>query len=182
MSLISATRVVLSMRAACKILSSNDRFVTKAFSVSSNLLAFDKSKLKYTDKHEWINEADGTVGITDYAQVNLPAISHLSYLRPSKFLIPSFNLKDKLGEVVYIELPSVGAKFEKASQFATLESVKAVSECYMPASGTVREINKALQENPSQINKSPFDEGRFEASPISRSPVRHESSNFYYLF
>ena len=79
MSLISATRVVLSMRAAGKFLSANDRFVTKAFSVSSNLLAFDKSKLKYTDKHEWINEADGTVGITDYAQVNSPAISHLIF-------------------------------------------------------------------------------------------------------
>lgn len=76
-------------------------------------------------------------------------------------IFPTFltDQKDKLGEVVYIELPSIGAKFEKAAQFATLESVKAVSECYMPASGTVREINKALQENPSQINKSPFDEG-----------------------
>lgn len=103
-------------------------------------------------------------------------------MQPSKFLIPSFELKDKLGEVVYIELPSVGTKFEKAAQFATLESVKAVSECYMPASGTVREINKALQENPSQINKSPFDEGLRHLPSLGLRFDRQVSLTFYNLF
>ena len=67
--------------------------------------------------------------------------------------------KDKLGEVVYVELPTVGQKFDQAAQFATLESVKAVSECYTPASGTVVAVNDALKDNPSAINKSPFNDG-----------------------
>lgn len=64
-----------------------------------------------------------------------------------------------MGEVVYVELPTVGTKLEQSAQFATLESVKAVSECYAPASGTVVAVNEALKENPSAINKSPFDDG-----------------------
>jgi len=94
------------------------------------------SAKKFSKQHEWISVQGnvGTVGITDYAQ-------------------------DKLGEVVYIELPSDGAKFDQEGQFATLESVKAVSECYMPVGGTVKEVNKALAENPSLINKAPFDAG-----------------------
>ena len=68
-------------------------------------------------------------------------------------------IKDKLGEVVYVELPEVGAKLEKAAQFATLESVKAVSECYLPAGGSIVETNEALKENPSTINKKPFEDG-----------------------
>lgn len=67
--------------------------------------------------------------------------------------------KDKLGEVVYVELPTVGQKLDQAAQFATLESVKAVSECYTPASGTVVAVNDALKDNPSAINKSPFNDG-----------------------
>jgi len=53
----------------------------------------------------------------------------------------------------------VGAKFEKSTQFATLESVKAVSECYMPVSGSVIEANTALKDQPSNINSKPFGEG-----------------------
>ena len=76
----------------------------------------------------------------------------------------------------------MGAKFEKAAQFATLESVKAVSECYMPASGTVKEINKALQENPSQINKSPFDEGQFKSPSFLRTARPFKSEIILSLF
>lgn len=58
-----------------------------------------------------------------------------------------------------MELPTVGAKIDQNAQFATLESVKAVSECYLPVTGTVLEVNEAVKENPSSINKSPFDDG-----------------------
>ena len=61
--------------------------------------------------------------------------------------------------MVYVELPSIGDKVEQAGQFATLESVKAVSECYSPVSGKIVGVNDALKENPSAINKSPFDDG-----------------------
>ncbi len=56
-------------------------------------------------------------------------------------------------------MPEVGAQLNQADQFATLESVKAVSECYMPTSGQVLEVNEPLKETPSQINKSPFEQG-----------------------
>lgn len=123
----------------------------KQFSTSLRL-----AQLKFTNQHEWVkvNGNIGTIGITDYAQ-------------------------DKLGEVVYLELPEIGAEFEQSSknkslisflnlfflillnlgQFATLESVKAVSECYIPVSGKVVEINEPLKDNPSTINSSPLDEG-----------------------
>ena len=64
-----------------------------------------------------------------------------------------------MGEVVYVELPTIGQKLEQSAQFATLESVKAVSECYSPSSGKVVAVNEALKDNPSAINKSPFDDG-----------------------
>ena len=82
MSLMNATRMIFSMRAARQLQSNMN--VTRAFFASSTnvLMAFDRSKLKYTDKHEWINEADGTIGITDYAQVRnnhflKPKLKHL---------------------------------------------------------------------------------------------------------
>ncbi|RMZ97543.1 glycine cleavage system H mitochondrial-like [Brachionus plicatilis] len=103
----------------------------KQFSISLRL-----AQLKFTNQHEWVKVEGnvGTIGITDYAQ-------------------------DKLGEVVYLELPEVGAEFEQSNQFATLESVKAVSECYIPVSGKVVEVNSSLSDNPSTINSSPLDEG-----------------------
>ena len=58
-----------------------------------------------------------------------------------------------------MELPELGAKLEKAAQFSTLESVKAVSECYMPVSGSIIEVNDKLKDSPSQINSKPFEEG-----------------------
>ncbi|HJY88046.1 MAG TPA: glycine cleavage system protein GcvH [Candidatus Acidoferrales bacterium] len=87
---------------------------------------------RYTKEHEWIKvDGDtGTVGITDYAQ-------------------------HELGDVVFVELPKVGAKFEANQPFGTVESVKAVSEIYSPVSGQVLEVNSALANAPETINKDP---------------------------
>jgi glycine cleavage system H protein len=90
------------------------------------------SDFRYTKEHEWIKVTGdtGTVGITDYAQ-------------------------HELGDVVFVELPKVGAKFNASQSFGTVESVKAVSEIYSPASGEVVETNTALADAPETINKDP---------------------------
>jgi glycine cleavage system H protein len=92
--------------------------------------------LSYTKDHEWLrvkgNQA--TVGITDHAQ-------------------------KQLGDVVYVELPKVGDKFEAAEPFGSVESVKAVSEIYMPVSGSVAEVNESLNDSPEQVNEDPYGEG-----------------------
>ena len=87
---------------------------------------------KYTKDHEWIElEGDhGKVGITDYAQ-------------------------QQLGDVVYVDLPEVGAKLKRGQSFGTIESVKAVSELYSPVSGEVAEVNTALKDKPEMTNKDP---------------------------
>jgi glycine cleavage system H protein len=87
---------------------------------------------KYTKDHEWV-ELDGDkgkVGITDYAQ-------------------------QQLGDVVYIELPEIGAKLKQGQSFGTIESVKAVSELYSPVAGEVVEVNAALKDKPEAVNKDP---------------------------
>lgn len=87
---------------------------------------------RYTKQHEWV-KAQGevaTVGITDYAQ-------------------------QELGDVVFVEMPKVGAKLKAGSSFGTVESVKAVSEIYSPVSGEVTETNAALVNEPEKINKDP---------------------------
>jgi len=87
---------------------------------------------RYTKDHEWIDVAGdrGKVGITDYAQ-------------------------QQLGDVVYVELPEVGAKLKQGQSFGTIESVKAVSELYSPVSGEVAEINTALKDKPETVNSDP---------------------------
>ncbi len=87
---------------------------------------------RYTKDHEWIqvNGSVGTVGITDYAQ-------------------------HALGDVVFVELPKVGAKLEAGGSFGTVESVKAVSEIYSPVSGEVTEVNASLANEPERINQDP---------------------------
>jgi glycine cleavage system H protein len=87
---------------------------------------------KYTKDHEWIElEGDkGKVGITDYAQ-------------------------QQLGDVVYVDLPEVGARLKQGQSFGTIESVKAVSELYSPVAGEVAEVNTALKDKPEMINKDP---------------------------
>lgn len=87
---------------------------------------------KYTKDHEWIDLSGdrGKIGITDYAQ-------------------------KQLGDVVYVELPEVGAKLKQGQSFGTIESVKAVSELYSPVSGEVDEVNTALKDKPEAINRDP---------------------------
>lgn len=87
---------------------------------------------RYTKDHEWIDvKGDvATIGITDYAQ-------------------------HALGDVVFVELPKVGSKIETGKPFGTVESVKAVSEIYAPATGEVVETNVALQKAPEKINSDP---------------------------
>ncbi len=89
---------------------------------------------KYTKDHEWIElTADnGKVGITDYAQ-------------------------QQLGDVVYVELPEVGAKVKQGQSFGTIESVKAVSELYSPVTGEIVEVNTALKDKPETVNANPHD-------------------------
>ena len=93
--------------------------------------------LKYTEEHEFVRAAsDGTVevGITDYAQ-------------------------GELGDVVYVELPQVGAKFSKHDVFGTIEAVKAVSELFSPLSGEVTAINERLDKEPALVNTEPYGAG-----------------------
>ena len=92
----------------------------------------------YTDEHEWIDVEDeiATVGITDYAQ-------------------------GQLGDIVFVELPEVGALIEQGKDAAVVESVKAASDVYAPITGEVTETNAALEEDPSLVNSAPEDGGWF---------------------
>ena len=82
---------------------------------------------KYTKEHEWIT-ADGAIGITHYAQ-------------------------ESLGDIVFVDLPKVGTEIAAGNTFGTVESVKAVSDLYAPASGTVTEVNGELATAPEKVNK-----------------------------
>jgi glycine cleavage system H protein len=84
---------------------------------------------KYTKEHEWITP-DGTIGITQYAQ-------------------------ESLGDIVFVDLPKVGAEITAGKTFGTVESVKAVSDLYAPATGTVSEVNGELATSPEKVNKDP---------------------------
>ena len=93
-------------------------------------------ELQYTRSHEWVRtEGDNaTIGITDHAQ-------------------------DELGDVVFVELPEVGATLDAGDSFGTVESVKAVSDLYTPVGGEVTEVNEALNDQPEKINEDPYGEG-----------------------
>jgi glycine cleavage system H protein len=92
--------------------------------------------LYYTESHEWVRVEgeNARVGISDHAQAELT-------------------------DVVYVELPKIGATAEAKGQIAVVESVKAASDIYAPIKGTVVEVNKALESNPALINTDPFGEG-----------------------
>ena len=92
--------------------------------------------LKYTEEHEWIlfEEGMATVGITDFAQ-------------------------DQLGDVVFVELPEVGAQVEAGKPFGVVESVKSASDVYSPVAGTVDEVNESLLDSPETVNVEPFGSG-----------------------
>ena len=103
---------------------------------------------KYTKDHEWIKVAGeaGQVGITDYAQ-------------------------KQLGDVVYLDLPQVGRTLKVGESFGTVESVKAVSELYSPASGVVRAVNSALAEKPEKVNSDPHASWMIEVKLASPSEL-----------
>ena len=94
------------------------------------------ANFRYTKEHEWVKVDSGiaTIGITDYAQ-------------------------SELGDVVFVELPKVGAKLETGKSFGNVESVKAVSEIYAPASGDVTEANPELANKPELLNSDPHGAG-----------------------
>lgn len=102
------------------------------------------SDRKYTKDHEWIDVSGGgaTIGISDYAQ-------------------------DQLGDVVYVDLPDVGQQVEKGAEAAVIESVKAASEVYAPASGEVTARNDALDDNPALVNESAESDGWFYRMKLS---------------
>jgi glycine cleavage system H protein len=89
--------------------------------------------LRYSREHEWVAVEDNiaTIGITDYAQ-------------------------EQLGDVVYVELPEVGASVTKDEPFGVVESVKAVSDIFAPVSGTVTEMNGPLADSPETVNDDPY--------------------------
>ena len=92
--------------------------------------------IRYAKNHEWA-KADGDnikVGISDYAQ-------------------------DQLGDIVFVEMPEVGETFEKGAEFGTVESVKAVSELYMPVGGEIVAVNGVLEDAPELINNTPYSDG-----------------------
>jgi glycine cleavage system H protein len=108
------------------------------------------AELKYASSHEWTRlESDGSVvvGITDHAQ-------------------------DALGDVVYIELPEVGAHVDAGAEVAVIESVKAASDIYSPVTGDVTEINPALEDEPEAVNSSPYGDGwLFRVMPTDASSM-----------
>ena len=92
--------------------------------------------LRYSPEHEWVR-VDGTrarIGITDYAQ-------------------------DALGDIVFVDLPSIGSELAQGGQFGEVESTKSVSEIYAPLAGTVAAVNDALTSNPELINQDPYGDG-----------------------
>jgi glycine cleavage system H protein len=92
--------------------------------------------VRYTKDHEWARRKGETfqIGITDFAQ-------------------------DQLGDIVFVELPEPGDTFQSGDEFGTVESVKAVSELFMPLSGEVKTINDALEDSPELVNNAPYTEG-----------------------
>jgi glycine cleavage system H protein len=91
---------------------------------------------KYSQEHEWVQlEGEiGIVGVTDHAA-------------------------SELGDIVYVDLPEVGAEFSAGDAVGSIESVKAVADLYIPVSGEIVEINEALDGDPGQVNSSPLDDG-----------------------
>ena len=96
----------------------------------------DLSEYRFTESHEWVHVEGGsaTVGISDHAQ-------------------------SELGDVIFVELPEVGATLKAGDRFGTIESVKAASDLYAPVSGRVAAVNDQLGDAPERVNKDPYGEG-----------------------
>ncbi|MGA1839297.1 MAG: glycine cleavage system protein GcvH [bacterium] len=107
--------------------------------------------IRYAEDHEWARlEGDVIrVGLDDYAQ-------------------------DQLGDIVFVGLPEIGATFKKGEEFATVDSVKASAECYIPVSGEIVEVNTELEESPQLVNQSPYEDGWFVlVKPDDLSEMEH---------
>lgn len=104
------------------------------------------AELRYTKDHEWIklNGNIATVGITDFAQ-------------------------RELGDIVYVEVETIGKNLDAGAVFGTVEAVKTVSDLYLPVSGTVEELNPALANAPELVNNDPYGEGWMVKMKISNS-------------
>ena len=104
--------------------------------------------IRYTDDHEWAQVTGDTVkiGVSDYAQ-------------------------DQLGDIVFVEFPEVGDSFDKGGEFGSLESVKAVSELYLPIGGEIVAINEALEDSPELINEDPYANWIVEVKPADSSEI-----------
>lgn len=104
--------------------------------------------VRYTDDHEWAKLVDGKVriGVSDYAQ-------------------------DQLGDIVFVEFPEAGDSFDKGDEFGSLESVKAVSELYLPIAGEIVAINEALEDSPELINEDPYANWIVEVAPADESEL-----------
>lgn len=98
--------------------------------------------ISYSNDHEWVKKEGETItiGISDYAQ-------------------------DQLGDIVFVEMPEVGDTFAKGDEFGTLESVKAVSEVYIPISGEIIAVNEALEDAPELVNEDPYASWIIEIRP-----------------
>lgn len=94
------------------------------------------SELKYTKDHEWISVSgnEATIGITDFAQ-------------------------RELGDIVYVDINTVGSEVAADEVFGSVEAVKTVSDLYMPVTGTINEVNAALNDNPELVNSDPYGQG-----------------------
>lgn len=115
--------------------------------------------LRYDEEHEWVKSAgDATrIGISDYAQ-------------------------DQLGDVVFVELPEVGETFAKGDAFGSVESVKAVSELFMPIGGEVTAINEALADQPELVNSDPYEGGwMIEIKPADPAEIDTLKTKAEYL-
>ncbi|MBW1649478.1 MAG: glycine cleavage system protein GcvH [Deltaproteobacteria bacterium] len=95
-----------------------------------------EDNLLYAEDHEWVKQEgeNAVIGISDYAQ-------------------------DRLGDLVFVELPEIGSVFDKGDEFGSIESVKAVSDLYMPIGGEIIEINESLADTPENVNNSPYEKG-----------------------
>jgi glycine cleavage system H protein len=116
----------------------------------------DLSAYRFTSTHEWVRTVDGgaRVGITDFAQA-------------------------QLGDVIFLELPEVGARLRAGERFGVIESVKAASDLYAPLGGTVAEVNDALADAPERVNGDPYGEGwmiRLEEVDEAGSALLDESA------
>lgn len=115
--------------------------------------------VRYTKDHEWVRKSDTgvVIGISDFAQ-------------------------DQLGDIVFVELPEVGDSFAVGDEFGTVESVKAVSELYMPMGGEIAAVNTALEEAPELVNNAPYDKGwMIEIKPADMGEVDQLMDRAAYL-